>query len=212
MEIIKSFIDLFVHLDAHMVEIVAQYGLWVYAIVFVIIFAETGLVITPFLPGDSLLFVLGALAAQGTLDLTSLLIIITSAAILGDMVNYHIGRLLAPKVFNNERIPFMKREYLERTQQFYEKYGAKTIVLARFVPIVRTFAPFLAGVGNMSYAKFALYNVSGAILWVLVCVISGFFFGNLPFVSENFSMVILVIVFLSIIPVIFEILKHRKKS
>jgi membrane-associated protein len=212
MEIIKSFIDFFLHLDNHMAEIVAQYGQWVYGIVFGIIFAETGLVITPFLPGDSLLFVLGALCAQGSLNLGLLLVLLSIAAILGDMVNYAIGRKMAQKVFNNEKIPFIKKEYLDRTQKYFEKYGPKTIIIARFVPIVRTFAPFLAGVGNMPYKKFALYNITGGIFWVFAGLLAGYFFGNLPFVSEHFSLVVLAIVVISLIPAVIEFVKHRQES
>ena len=210
MEIIKTFIDLFIHLDHHMGELISQYGQWVYGIVFCIIFAETGLIVTPFLPGDSLLFVLGAFAAQGALRLDLLLILLSLAAILGDFVNYNVGRMLAPKIFNNEKIPFLKKEHLEKTQKFYDKYGAKTIIIARFVPIVRTFAPFLAGVGQMPYSKFILFNVAGGLFWVFAGVFAGFFFGNLPFVSEHFSLVVLGIVVLSLLPAVFEFIKHRQ--
>lgn len=211
MEIIKSCVDLFIHLDHHMGEIIGQYGSGVYILVFVIIFAETGFIITPFLPGDSLLFVLGAFAAKGSLRLEILIPLLGFAAILGDMINYAVGRFLAPKIFNNEKMPFLKEEHLQKTRDFYTKYGAKTIILARFVPIIRTFAPFLAGVGNMPYPKFSLYNISGGILWVLAGVFSGFFFGNLPFVSKHFSLVVLGIVVISLIPAVIEFLKHRKR-
>ena len=209
MEIIKSFLDLFIHLDRHVVELTAHYGTWIYAIVFAIIFSETGFVVTPFLPGDSLLFVLGALAAQGSLHVGLLLLLLSIAAILGNTANYSIGKLLAAKVLNNERIPFLKQEYLDRTRDFYAKYGAKTIIITRFVPIIRTFAPFLAGVGNMPYGKFISYNIAGGLLWVLVGVLSGFFFGNLPFVSKHFSLVVLGIVVASLVPVVLEFLKHK---
>lgn len=212
MEIIKSFIDLFLHLDHHMVELTAQYGTWVYAIVFAIILAETGFVVTPFLPGDSLLFVLGALAAKGSLDLGTLLLILSIAAILGDSINYSIGKFLAPKVFNNEKIPFLKQEHLTRTQEFYNKYGSKTIIIARFVPIIRTIAPFLAGVASMPYVKFISFNVIGGLFWVFAGILAGFFFGNLPFVSENFSLVVLAIVVISLVPAVLEFLKHKKHS
>lgn len=212
MEIIKSFVDLFVHLDHHMAEMVAQYGQWVYGIVFLIIFSETGFVVTPFLPGDSLLFVLGALAAQGSLNLGLLLLLTSAAAVLGNMTNYQIGRMLAPRMFNNENIPFLKKEYLDKTHQYFEKYGAKTIIITRFVPIVRTFAPFLAGVGNMPYGEFSLFNIVGGIFWVLVGALSGYFFGNLPFVSKHFSLVVLAIVVISLIPAVWEFLKLRKSE
>ncbi len=211
MEIIKSCLDLFIHLDRHMGEIIGQYGTWVYLLVFIIIFAETGFIITPFLPGDSLLFVLGAFAAKGALRLELLIPLLAIAAIIGDMINYGVGRLMAPKIFNNEKIPFLKQEHLQKTRDFYAKYGAKTIILARFIPIIRTFAPFLAGVGNMPYPKFLLYNISGGLLWVFAGVLSGYFFGNLPFVSKHFSLVVLAIVVISLIPAVLEFLKHRKK-
>ena len=210
MDIIKQCLDLFVHLDHHVAGLAAQYGAWIYGIVFGIIFSETGLVVAPFLPGDSLLFVLGALAAKGSLRLDALLFLLSAAAVLGNMVNYSAGRVLAPKIFNNEHVPFLKKEHLQRTRDFYEKYGAKTIIITRFVPIVRTFAPFLAGVGGMAYGKFTVYNLAGGILWVLVGVLSGFFFGNLAFVSEHFSMVVLAIVVISLIPAVWEYLKHKK--
>ncbi len=186
MELLKSFIDLFVHLDHHMDTLVGQFGPSIYVILFLIIFCETGLVVTPFLPGDSLLFVLGALAAQGTLQLGLLLILLSIAAISGNMVNYTIGRALASRILGNQKIPFIKQAHIKRTQEFYEKYGAKTIIITRFVPIVRTFAPFMAGVGSMPYGRFTTYNIFGGGLWVLVGVLSGFFFGNLPFVKRIF--------------------------
>ncbi len=210
MEIIKSCIDLFLHLDVHMAEIIGQYGSWVYALVFVIIFAETGFIVTPFLPGDSLLFVLGAFAAKGALNLNILIPLLSIAAIAGDMINYSVGRFLAPKIFNNEKIRFLKQEHLQKTQDFYKKYGAKTIILARFIPIIRTFAPFLAGVGSMPYPKFLFFNISGGLLWVFAGVLSGFFFGNLPFVSEHFSLVVLAIVVISLIPAVWEYIKHKQ--
>ena len=165
---------------------------------------------TPFLPGDSLLFVLGALAAQGSFSLILLLVSLSIAAILGNVANYAIGQWLAPKIFNNEKIPLLNKEHLKRTEGFYAKYGAKTIIITRFVPIVRTIAPFLAGVGHMPYAKFFAYNVGGGLLWVLVGIFSGYFFGNLPFVQKNFSLVVLAIVVISLIPAVIEYLKHRK--
>ena len=212
MELLKSFIDFFIHLDHHMAIIVQDFGVWTYLILFLIIFCETGLVATPFLPGDSLLFVVGALAAKGALNLELVLVLLCAAAVLGDTVNYWIGKLLAPKVFSNTKIRFLKKEYLDRTHQFYEKYGAKTIVFARFVPIVRTFAPFIAGVGKMSYGRFLSYNVFGGILWVGIFVFGGYFFGNIQFVKDNFSWVIIGIIAASIIPIIIEFYRHKKKK
>src|SRR5271168_4865962 len=188
-------IDFFIHLDRHMSSISAHYGAWTYLILFVIIFCETGLVVTPFLPGDSLLFVLGAMAAVGDLQLILLIVGLSAAAILGNMLNYAIGGLLSHRVIANHDIPFVKKAYIKRTHEFFEKYGAKTIIITRFIPIIRTFAPFLAGVGSMPYGRFTIYNVIGGTLWVLVGVLSGFFFGNLPYVRKNFSLVILAIVF-----------------
>ena len=212
MEFVKHVVDLFIHLDAHLISILQDYGTWTYLIVFMVIFYETGLVVTPFLPGDSLLFVLGTLAAGGSLEVTWLVVLLSLAAVLGNTVNYWIGHLLAPKVFNKEKIPFLKREYLERTERFYEKYGSKTIIITRFIPIVRTFAPFMAGVGNMRYGQFAFYNAIGGLLWVNGFIFAGYFFGNLPIVKKNLTSVIYMIIFLSILPGIIEYLKHRRQS
>jgi membrane-associated protein len=211
-EFIKDFIDLFLHLDTHLQTVIQNYGTWTYVILFLIIFCETGLVVTPILPGDSLLFAAGAFAATGSLDLVWLLILLTVAAVLGDAVNYAIGHFMGPKVFSQPDSRFLKREYLDRTHQFYEKYGGKTIIIARFVPIVRTFAPFVAGVGSMTYAKFASYNVIGGLLWVGVCVLAGYAFGNIPVVQENFTLVILGIIFVSILPGIIEFLRQRQQT
>ena len=212
MEFIHHFVDFFLHLDLHMASITTHYGAWTYLIVFVIIFCETGLVVTPFLPGDSLLFVLGALAAQGDLQLATLIFSLSIAAIGGNMLNYTIGVFLSNRVLSNQNIPFVKKAYIERTHEFFEKYGAKTIIITRFVPIIRTFAPFMAGVGSMPYGRFTLYNLIGGTAWVLVGVFSGFYFGNLPFVRKNFSLVILAIVIISLIPAILEFIKHRRSS
>jgi len=212
MELIKGMIDFIVHIDHHMATIAASYGSWTYLILFGIIFAETGLVITPFLPGDSLLFVLGALTTRGSLNIAGLWVLLTAAAIAGDAVNYYVGSLFKEKVLTNQKIPFIKTKHLEQTRAFYAKYGNKTIILARFVPIVRTFAPFLAGVGNMSYLRFATYNVIGAVLWVSIGLSAGCFFGNMPWVQKNFSLVILIIVILSILPAAFEFLRHRAQK
>jgi len=211
-EFIKDVIDLFLHLDTHLQTVIQNYGTWTYVILFFIIFCETGLVVTPILPGDSLLFAAGAFAATGSLDLAWLLILLTFAAVLGDAVNYAIGHFMGPKVFAQPDSRFLKREYLDRTHQFYEKYGGKTIIIARFVPIVRTFAPFVAGVGSMTYAKFASYNVIGGLLWVGVCVFAGYAFGNIPVVQENFTLVILGIIFVSILPGIIELLRQRQQT
>ena len=210
---LQHFIDLFLHLDKHLVEIIQNYGAWTYAIVFLIIFCETGLVVTPFLPGDSLLFVLGVLAAHdGPLTLTWLLVLLTTAAILGDTVNYYIGHLLAPKIVSGQKIKFIKKEHLDRTHQFFEKYGGKAIILARFAPIIRTFAPFLAGAGSMTYGKFFFYNVVGAFLWVFSFVLGGYFFGNIPAVKKNFTLVIMAIIVLSLLPAVWEFIQHRRSN
>ncbi len=211
MEFLQAAIDLFLHLDDHLANLISQYGVWTYAILFLVIFCETGLVVTPFLPGDSLLFAAGAFAATGSLNIFILFALLIIAAILGDAVNYAIGKRLGTKPFDNPKSKIFKREYLDKTHAFYEKYGGKTIIMARFLPIVRTFAPFLAGVGSMTYSKFAMYNVSGAFLWVLVCAGGGFLFGNLPFVKENFSLVILAIIIISVLPAVFEIIKARRE-
>ncbi len=212
MEFITNFIDLFLHLDTHLNAVIRDYGVWTYLILFLIIFCETGLVVTPILPGDSLLFAAGTFAASGALDMTWLLVLLIVAAVLGDAVNYAIGHFMGPKVFAQEDSRIFKKEYLDRTHQFYEKYGGKTIIIARFVPIVRTFAPFVAGVGSMTYGKFASYNIIGGILWVTVCVFAGYVFGNLPIVKENFTLVILGIIFVSILPGIIEYWRQRQQS
>src|SRR3989338_4621913 len=207
-----DFIDLFIHLDDHLNTLVQTCGPWTYVVLFLIVFGETGLVFTPFLPGDSLLFAVGTLAAVGILDIQGTLFILSAAAILGDSANYGIGHILAPKVFGHQKIPFLKQEYLERTEKFFEKYGGKTIIIARFVPIIRTFAPFLAGVGAMRYRRFLLYNVVGGLLWVFLLTLAGYYFGALEFVKENFSLVILGIIVVSILPGAIEFLRHREKD
>ncbi len=211
MDLIASLIDLFLHLDKHLSVIISDYGTWTYLILFAIIFMETGLVITPFLPGDSLLFAAGTFAALGALNPVLLFFLLTTAAILGDTINYWIGNQIGPRAFSGD-IRFLKKEYLDRTHEFYEKHGGKTIVLARFVPIIRTFAPFVAGVGSMTYSYFLSYNVIGGIVWVAIFVFGGYFFGNIPFVKENFTLVILAIIFLSILPPIIEYLRERQRS
>ena len=212
MEFIKDLIDLFLHLDTHLHTVIRDYGVWTYLILFLIVFCETGLVVTPILPGDSLLFAAGAFAASGSLDVTWLFLLLTVAAVLGDAVNYAVGHFMGPKVFAQENSRVFKKEYLDRTHQFYEKYGGKTIIIARFVPIVRTFAPFVAGVGSMTYTKFASYNIIGGTLWVAVCVFAGYAFGNLPIVKDNFTLVILGIIFVSILPGIVEYLRQRQQA
>jgi membrane-associated protein len=209
MEYVNWFIDVILHLDEHLLELTQSYGTWVYAILFLIIFCETGLVVTPFLPGDSLLFAVGSLAALGALDLVTVLVLLSVAAILGDTVNYWIGAYVGPKVFTERQSRLFRKEHLDRTHAFYEKYGGKTIVIARFVPIVRTFAPFVAGIGAMTYRKFFSYNVGGGVLWVLGLVLAGFWFGNLPFVKKNFSLVIGMIILISLLPGIIEYVRHR---
>lgn len=208
MEFIQYLIDLFLHLDKHLHEIISQYGTLTYVILFGVIFAETGLVFTPFLPGDSLLFAAGTFAAIGSLNVHLLFFLLTIAAILGDTVNYWVGKYLGPKVFD-KKIRFLKKEHLEKTHQFYEKHGGKTIIIARFIPIIRTFAPFVAGIGAMTYSKFILYNIAGGILWCALFIYGGYFFGNLPIVKNNFSLVIIVIIFISILPGIIEFTRHK---
>lgn len=212
MEILHQLVDIFLHLDKHLDDVCRNYGAWTYGILFLIIFCETGLVVTPFLPGDSLLFATGALAANGSLSLGLLFVLLSIAAILGDTVNYAIGKYLGPKVLKDGKSRFLKKEYLDKTHAFYEKYGGKTIIIARFVPIVRTFAPFVAGIGTMTYAKFFAYNVIGGIAWVAICMFAGFFFGNLPFVKKNFELVILAIIFISVLPMVIEYLRARSAT
>jgi membrane-associated protein len=209
MEFINTLIEILLHLDRHIDLLIRSYGAWTYGILFVVIFLETGLVVTPFLPGDSLLFAGGTFAAIGSLDAKWLIISLSIAAIAGDTVNYWIGYTVGPKVFAKETSRFLNKKYLDRTHQFYEKYGGKTIVLARFIPIIRTFAPFVAGIGSMTYGHFIVYNVSGGIAWVLLLVLGGYLFGNIPVVKQNFSLVIFTIIILSILPGIIEFLRHR---
>lgn len=211
MEALKAFVDLFLHLDKHLEEVIANYGGWTYAVLFLIVFCETGLVVTPILPGDSLLFAAGALAGGGHLNLGLLLALLIVAAIGGDAVNYAIGNFMGPKVLSRDG-RFIKRKYLEKTEEFYARYGGKTIILARFVPIVRTFAPFLAGVGSMSYRRFAAYNIVGGILWVVLFTVGGYFFGSIPLVKDNFTLVILGIVAISVLPAVVEAYRERRRG
>src|SRR5262245_31874262 len=212
MEFLHQLADLFLHLDTHLQDVIQTYGTWTYLLLFIIVFCETGLVVTPILPGDSLLFAAGTFAGIGALSLSRLWVLLIVAAVLGDAVNYAIGHFMGPKVFSQQGGRFLKREYLDRTHAFYEKYGGKTIIIARFVPIVRTFAPFVAGVGSMTYARFAVFNIIGAVLWVTVCLAAGYVFGNVPFVREHFTMVVLGIIFVSILPGIFEWMRQRRDA
>jgi membrane-associated protein len=207
MDFLKQFIEFLLHAETHLVAFIQNYGALVYALLFLIIFCETGLVVTPFLPGDSLLFAVGALTAQGLMAWEIVLPVLLIAAILGDTVNYSIGKWIGPRVFHFESSRLFKKEYLMKAHAFYEKYGGRAIILARFVPIVRTFAPFVAGVGTMNYAKFIAYNVTGAICWVGIFVGAGYFFGNLPFVRENIKVVILGIIIVSVLPIVWEFFK-----
>lgn len=212
MEIIQSIIDFILHIDQHLVEIVSNYQTWTYLILFLIIFAETGLVVTPFLPGDSLLFAAGAIIAkpESGLNIFVMAALLIVAAFIGDLVNYHVGDFIGPRAFSG-RYRFLKKEYLDKTQKFYNKYGGKTIIYARFVPIVRTFAPFVAGVGTMTYGRFASYNIIGAVAWVVSFLFLGYFFGNIPVIRSNFTYVIFGIIFLSLMPPVVEWWRSRQK-
>ncbi len=209
MQYLKVFLDFFLHLDKNLQQVIFTYGTVTYVLMFFIIFMETGFVVTPFLPGDSLLFVAGALASQGIINISLLFLILAFAAIMGDTVNYWIGSMVGKKVFH-EKSRFFKKEYLVKTEKFYEKYGGKTIILARFMPIVRTFAPFVAGIGKMNYKWFITYNITGGILWVGLFLFGGYFFGNIPVIKNNFEVSIFVIIFVSIFPGIIEYIKHKR--
>jgi membrane-associated protein len=213
MEFLKDAVDVILHLDKHLNGVIQEYGVWTHLILFAIVFAETGLVITPFLPGDSLLFAAGTFAAEpeNALNIWWLFVLLTAAAIIGDTVNYAIGKKLANRAARGD-LRFIKPQHLKRTHEFYEKYGAKTIVLARFVPIVRTFAPFVAGVGSMSYGTFITYNVVGGVAWCGLFLFAGYFFGGLPIVKENFTLVILAIIVLSVLPIVYEVWKARSEA
>ena len=210
MNFFAKLIDIALHLDKHLSALIQSYGLWTYLILFIVIFCETGFVVTPFLPGDSLLFAAGSFAALGALKVSWLFIILSAAAILGDTINYWIGHALGPKVFRAESSRFFKKEYLDRTHAFYEKHGGKTIIIARFVPVIRTFAPFVAGIGRMSYGKFLSYNVIGGVSWVAIFVFGGYFFGNIPFVKRNFTLVIFMIILISMLPGLVEYIRHKR--
>jgi membrane-associated protein len=212
MGLVSQLIDFVLHIDTHLDLIIQDYGLITYVLLFVIIFCETGLVVTPFLPGDSLLFAVGAFAARGSLSLPVALAVLAAAAILGDTANYWIGAVVGPKVFQRENVRFLNRKHLDRTHQFYERYGGKTIVIARFVPIVRTFAPFVAGIGKMTYGHFLSFNVIGGAAWVLGFVMAGFWFGNIPVVKRNFTFVIFAIIILSVLPAVIEFFRQRARA
>jgi len=214
MELVGKLIDVVLHLDVHLTALIATYHAWTYLILFTVIFLETGLVVTPFLPGDSLLFAAGALSAVPGIPLRPhfLFLLLAVAAILGDTVNYWIGHAVGPKIFGREKVRFLRKEHLARTHAFYEKYGGITIILARFIPIVRTFAPFVAGIGRMTYWRFVSYNVIGGIAWVALFIYGGYFFGNLPFVRRHFTVVIVAIIIISVIPAVIEFLRHRRQK
>jgi membrane-associated protein len=208
-DLFKQFIEIVMHLDKHLGDIVNSYGAWTYAILLTIVFCETGLVITPFLPGDSLLFAAGTIAAISTLKLHWLIIGLSLAAIIGDTVNYWAGYYIGPKVFHYENSRLLNKKHLERAQQFYDKYGGKTIIIARFVPIIRTFAPFVAGIGRMNYRRFIVYNITGGICWVAIFLSAGYYFGNIPVIKRNFTAVIFAIIIISIMPGVIEYLRHK---
>ena len=210
-DFIKLVVDFILHIDTHLDAIIAAYGTWTYLVLFLIIFCETGLVVTPFLPGDSLLFAAGAFAARGSLNPVVLFFLLSLAAVAGDTVNYWIGRAIGPRVFNRPS-RFINPKYLERTHRFYEKHGGKAIVFARFMPIIRTFAPFVAGIGTMEYKRFVFFNVAGGIAWIALFVFGGYYFGNLPAVEENFTFVIMAIIFLSVLPGVIEYLRSRRST
>jgi membrane-associated protein len=211
MEFLARAVDFVLHIDKHLLELVAAYGTWTYGILFAIVFMETGLVVTPFLPGDSLLFAAGALAGAGALEIGIVVPLLIAAAVIGDNVNYLIGRNVGPRVFTTEHNRFFKREHLARTHEFYERHGGKMLVLARFVPIVRTFAPFVAGIGRMSYPRFLAFSVAGGTLWVAGFALLGYFFGGLPIVKENFSVAVVVVIFTSLVPMVVEVWKARRE-
>jgi membrane-associated protein len=216
MEFLQQLIDFILHIDRHLVDLCAMYGMWIYAILFLIVFCETGLVVTPFLPGDSLLFAIGSLAAIGAMHVEYAIPLLISAALTGDNTNYWIGRKIGPKVFSQEKSRFFNKEHLERTHQFYDRHGRITVILARFLPIIRTFAPFVAGIGRMAYRTFLLFSIIGALLWVNLFVLIGFFFGNMPFVKQNFSIVVIALFLIPGIPALIEFvrlfLERRNKS
>lgn len=212
MELLSGFLDIVLHLDAHLLALVQEYGVWVYAILFVIIFAETGLVVAPFLPGDSLLFVTGALCGMGSLELQILMPLLIVAAFSGDNTNYWVGRLLGLRLLNHANQKLIKHEHLEKTHLFFDKHGGKTIIFARFLPIIRTFAPFVAGIGTMNYRSFVMFSAIGSVAWIGSLTIAGYFFGNIPIIKNNLTLMILVIIVVSFIPAILEFIKHRRQA
>jgi membrane-associated protein len=212
MEWLETLVKVFLQLDRYLGDVIRDYGALTYLILFVIVFCETGLVVTPVLPGDSLLFAAGAFAAKGSLSLTWTIALLVVAAVLGDTVNYWIGHLVGPRAFRGENVRFLNRKHLDRTHEFFEKYGGKTIIIARFVPIVRTFAPFVAGIGSMSYGRFFSYNVIGGLVWVFGLVLLGYYFGAIPVVECNFSLVILAIIVISILPGVYEVVRQRREA
>lgn len=212
MNTIANLFNVFLHIDKHLGSVTSDYGVWVYLILFLVIFCETGLVVTPFLPGDSLLFAAGAIAALGSLHIGWLFLLLVAAAILGDTMNYSIGSFLSQRVLEQKKIPFIKKDHLDKTQSYFDKYGGKTIVLARFVPIVRTLAPFIAGVGNMSYKEFIGFNIIGGFVWITLFTFGGYFFGNLSIVKHNFSIIVLAIIAISVVPVFWEIYKKKRQQ
>lgn len=211
-DLIKNVLEIFIHLDTHLNFVIQSYGVWTYLILFLIVFCETGLVITPFLPGDSLLFAAGTFAAMGSLDNILLAVILSIAAIAGDTVNYWIGYRVGPAIFHKYDVRFLNREYLDRAHRFYERHGGKTIMIARFMPIIRTFAPFVAGIGRMSYMRFVIYNITGGIFWVAIFIFGGYYFGTIPLVKRNFTIVIMTIIVISIMPGVIEYLRNRYRT
>lgn len=212
MDLLATFIDLVLHLDRHLIELISTHGAWVYAILFLVIFCETGLVVTPFLPGDSLLFVSGAIAATGAMAPELLVVLLVAASFLGDNTNYWIGRLAGPRIFKSKTSRLLNRDYLDKTHHFYQKHGGKAIILARFFPIIRTFAPFVAGMGHMDYRRFLAFSLGGSIAWVGSFVLGGYFFGNIPFIKQNLTLVMLAIILVSVLPGIIGYLRHRFQS
>ncbi|MDO8663173.1 MAG: DedA family protein [Candidatus Omnitrophota bacterium] len=212
MELISNIFENIIHLDRHLDVVINVLGNWSYLLIFVIVFCETGLVVTPFLPGDSLLFVVGAVSAKGDFDLFWVFLILSGAAIIGDSVNYSFGKIFGKRILLRSSHRLIKKEHIDRTHKFFEKYGGKTIIIARFVPVVRTFAPFVAGIGSMSYYKFFIYNVSGALLWVAIFVFGGYYFGNIPLIKENFLITILAMMLVSFLPIVIEVCRHRKSK
>jgi membrane-associated protein len=209
LEILLTFIDIVLHVDRYLDIIIKTFGIWSYVILFIIVFCETGLVVTPFLPGDSLLFAAGALAGIGSFDVKLLMVIFPAAAIIGDNVNYWIGRFIGPKIFHKENVPLLNKKYLDRTHEFYERHGGKTVIIGRFIPIIRTFMPFVTGLGRMTYPRFLAFDIFGGILWPSLFVLSGFYFGNLPVVKKYFSLVVVVIILISVTPIMYHIIRMK---